>query len=82
MRRSLLVVALIVPLLQAAGPDAQAQNPETAKTEIRALIDQYTHSIDVADPELGAKFWLTTPDASFIHPLGEESGWNKIAADV
>jgi ketosteroid isomerase-like protein len=62
--------------------EARAQSPETARAEIRALIDQYTQSIDVADPEMGAKFWLTTPEASFIHPLGEESGWDQIAADV
>lgn len=82
MRFSLLAAVLIAPLSLAAGQGANAQNPETAKTEIRALIDRYTHSIDVADPELGATFWLTSADASFIHPLGEESGWDQIAADV
>lgn len=82
MRLTLLAAVLLAPVCLAAGQDARLQSPETAKTEIRALIDQYTHSIDVADPELGAKIWLTTAEASFIHPLGEESGWDQIAADV
>jgi len=26
--------------------------------------------------------WLTSPEASFIHPLGEDTGWDQIVADV
>ncbi len=81
MRLFLLAAMLAIPLCLAGQP-AQAQSPEPVRSQIRALIDQYTHSIDVADPELGAKIWLTTAEASFIHPLGEESGWDQIAADV
>jgi ketosteroid isomerase-like protein len=83
MRRSLWVAALLfstVPTVAAREP--KAQEATKAKGEIRALIEKYTQSIDAADPELGAQVWLTTPEASFIHPLGEESGWNEIAADV
>jgi ketosteroid isomerase-like protein len=65
-----------------AAQEPKAQDAAKAKGEIRALIGKYTQSIDAADPELGAQVWLTTPEASFIHPLGEESGWNDIAADV
>lgn len=82
MRLSVFAAILFAALCLAAGRDATTQNPETARTEIRALIDRYTQSIDAADPEMGARFWLTTPEASFIHPLGEESGWDQIAADV
>lgn len=65
-----------------AAQEPKAQDAAKAKGEIRALIGKYTQSIDAADPELGAQVWLATPEASFIHPLGEESGWNEIAADV
>jgi ketosteroid isomerase-like protein len=80
--RRLLAAVLLMPLSLAVGQDAKPADGDQARAQIRALIDQYTHSIDVADPELGAKIWLATPEASFIHPLGEESGWDQIAADV
>jgi hypothetical protein len=43
------------------------------------MVDTYMQSIDDADPKLGATVWLTTPDASFIDPLGHERGWDQIA---
>jgi ketosteroid isomerase-like protein len=52
------------------------------KAEIRRLIDTYMQSVDDADTRLGATVWLTTPDASFIEPLGHERGWDEIAAVV
>ena len=71
---------LFVSLGFASWQDAKPA--ESAGAQIRALIDEYTQSIDAADPEMGAKVWLTTAEATFIHPLGEESGWDQIAADV
>ena len=84
MRRKFLAAALLfVPLCVAAGGQAAAPaEPRQAQAEIRALIEAYTQSIDAADPLMGSKVWLTTPEASFIHPLGEESGWEQISADL
>ena len=81
MRRCLFLAALMIaPLSFAAGEDAKPDVSEQG--QIRALIDEYTQSIDAADTAMGAKVWLTTPEASFIHPLGEESGWDQVSADV
>jgi ketosteroid isomerase-like protein len=81
MRRYFVFFAvLFLPLGFAAGKGAKPA--DSAQGQIRALIDEYTQSIDAADTAMGAKCWLTTPEASFIHPLGEESGWDQIAADV
>lgn len=81
MRRCFVFFAvLFLPLGFAAGKDAKPA--DSARGQIRALIDQYTQSIDAADTAIGAQVWLTTPEASFIHPLGEQSGWDQIAADV
>jgi ketosteroid isomerase-like protein len=82
-RSRMAICALILGIL----PIAAAQDPAAGATSgdespIRHLIEIYMGSIDAADPELGAKVWLTTPDASFIHPLGEESGWDQISADI
>src|SRR6202035_3147960 len=82
MRLALSAAVLFASLGLAASQEVKPQSQETVRTQIRALIDGYTQSIDAADPEMGAKVWLTTAEASFIHPLGEESGWDQIAADV
>lgn len=49
---------------------------------IRSLIEQYVDSINGdtngTDLNLAEKIWLTSPDASFIHPRGHEIGWGQI----
>jgi len=82
-RRFLLFAAVFTaPLCLAAGQEGKSADPKEEQAEILALVQLYTQSIDDANPDEGAKVWLTTPDASFVHPLGEESGWDQIAADV
>lgn len=39
-------------------------------------------AVDDADPKLASTVFLTTQDASFISPVGEEHGWSQIADDV
>ncbi|WP_448044291.1 hypothetical protein [Bradyrhizobium liaoningense] len=41
-------------------------------------IDVYLQSIDAADADMATKVWSTTPQVSFIHPLGHERGWDQI----
>ncbi|UWZ86148.1 nuclear transport factor 2 family protein [Occallatibacter riparius] len=71
---SLLFVALSI----ATAQSAPATDQQSA-TQIRQLIDTYTQAVDAADPNLAAKVFLTTPDVSFINPVGHERGWNQIA---
>jgi len=61
---------------------AQASRDDEAKAQIRRDVDIYMQSVDDADPNLGATIWLTTPDATFIGPLGHERGWDAIASVV
>jgi Xaa-Pro aminopeptidase len=49
---------------------------------IRSLIEQYAKSVDAADTTLAAEVWLDSPDASFIHPLGHEHGFEQIKQNV
>jgi hypothetical protein len=86
-RKWILFTVLTAAGWMAAGLSLRAQTatpatPPDAKVEIRHLLDTYLQSVDEANATLGAKVWLTTPDATFIHPLGHEWGWNQIAADV
>jgi ketosteroid isomerase-like protein len=63
---------------QAAGTPSDA----TARAEIRHLMDVYMQAVDAADPNLAGTVFLTTPDASFINPVGHERGWDQIADEV
>ncbi|MHC5543606.1 YybH family protein [Singulisphaera rosea] len=58
------------------GPQATSTKDET--NAIRSLIAKYAKSIDDADTTLAAEIWSTSPDVSFIHPLGHERGWEEV----
>jgi uncharacterized protein (TIGR02246 family) len=73
----LLLVGSAMAPAQAAGADSRQ-----AATEIRRLIDTYMQAVDAADPSIAAKVFLTTPDVSFINPVGHERGWDQIADEV
>ena len=78
--RVCLVVAAAV-LVQAAGAQRDASDTN-AKATIRSLMNTYMQAVDAADPAIAAKVFLTTPDASFINPVGHERGWDQIANEV
>jgi ketosteroid isomerase-like protein len=76
---------LLAGLIAVIAVPAVAQNQSAdaaARAEIRRDLDTYMRSIDTADPKLAATIWLTTPDASFINPVGHERGWQQIADEV
>ena len=50
----------------------------TKQKEIEHLVSQYAKSIDEADIDLAATVWSTTDDVSFIHPKGDERGWEQV----
>lgn len=77
----MVLVVATVQLANAAGV-AQDANDAKAKAEIRGLIDTYMQAVDAADPAVAAKVFLTTPEVSFINPVGHERGWDQIADEV
>ena len=52
--------------------------PDNAEAAIRRLIERYARSVDDADTVLAAEIWATTRPVSFIHPRGQEHGWDDI----
>ena len=52
------------------------------EAEIRNIIRTYEKSVSAADTALAAQIWSTTADVSFIHPQGEEHGWEQIKSNV
>ena len=54
----------------------------TDEEAIRGLISRYAAAVDAADPAQASQIWSHAPEASFIHPLGEEHGLQQIEQDV
>jgi len=83
-----LVVCASIPCATQTGN--QLANPvvaadavgESAEVQIRHRIEDYARSIDNADTDLASRVWLNSPEASFIHPLGHEHGFEQIKQNV
>lgn len=70
---------LLASTLLAASFSALAQNSKDQdQAAIEQLVSQYRKSIDDLDMQLASQIWLTTADATFIHPRGHERGWEAI----
>ena len=84
------VVALIVVPGCAQDPTSASPQPsqETAQKStkedraIRHLIVEYAASVGAANTEQAAQIWSHSPEVSFIHPLGEEHGFDQIKENV
>lgn len=73
-------ILLAIPTLCIAQTPATLSND--AKAEIRQKIDTYLEAVNTADPQIAARVWLTTDEATFIHPVGEAHGWREISSQI
>jgi Xaa-Pro aminopeptidase len=64
------------------GKDSSISETSGASEEIKGLIAKYAESVDGADTDLASQVWWNSPEASFIHPLGHEHGFEQIKQDV
>ena len=62
--------------------DSQASDSSGTSEEIKSLISKYAKSIDAADTNLASQVWWDSSEASFIHPLGHEHGFEQIKENV
>lgn len=62
--------------------DSRAGESEGTSQEIKSLIAKYAKSVDEADTNLASQVWWDSPEASFIHPLGHEHGFEQIKQNV
>ena len=65
-----------------AGDDSNISDHGPVREEIESLIAKYRKSIDAADTNLASQIWWDSPEASFIHPLGHEHGFEQIKENV
>ena len=56
------------------------QHAATDAERIRKLIGEYAAAVDAASATAAAQVWDTSPDVSFIHPLGHAHGWGEVKA--
>jgi ketosteroid isomerase-like protein len=65
-----------------AGKDLNVGESSDASEEIKSLIAKYAKSVSDADTDLASQIWWNSPEASFIHPLGHEHGFEQIKENV
>ncbi|HKW63953.1 MAG TPA: aminopeptidase P N-terminal domain-containing protein [Candidatus Acidoferrum sp.] len=64
------------------GGDSNKSDNASSSEEIKSLVAKYAKSIDAADTNLASQIWWDSPEASFIHPLGHEHGFEQIKENV
>jgi Xaa-Pro aminopeptidase len=62
--------------------DSSPSERESSSEEIKSLIAKYAKSVEEADANLASQVWWDSPEASFIHPLGHEHGFEQIKQNV
>lgn len=65
-----------------AGSDLSSSEDRESAEEIKNLIAKYAKSVSDADADLASQIWWNSPEASFIHPLGQEHGFEQIKQNV
>src|SRR5215472_11672042 len=65
-----------------AGSDLSSSEGKESAEEIKNLIAKYAKSVSDADTDLASQIWWNSPEASFIHPLGHEQGFQQIKQNV
>ena len=72
------------PVHHGSPPSAEAdsRDGDRASEEIKDLIAKYAKSIGDADTDLASQIWWNSAEASFIHPLGHERGFEQIKENV
>jgi Xaa-Pro aminopeptidase len=64
------------------GADSNSSASKDAIEQIKNLIANYAQSVSDADTDLASRIWWNSPEASFIHPLGHEHGFEQIKEHV
>jgi len=65
-----------------AGTEPNSSDSKRTNEEINGLIAKYVKSVSDADTDLASQIWWNSPEASFIHPLGHEHGFEQIKENV
>lgn len=78
----LFLAAILMFVSNLTAKAQEKQNRANEQEAIRKVLENYRLSINRADTVLAATFWLTGPEATFIHPRGHEKGWEEIKSGI
>lgn len=74
-----MALALVVGVFSHWSVAAAGEASGKDVAELLAMVEKYCESVDRADDGAYAEaVWLTTPNATFIHPRGHERGWDEV----
>lgn len=74
-------LVLCFPLAFTASCGTRSDTAGDTKADenaIRQQVAKYTAALDAADTGIASQVWLTTPEASFISPMGHSHGWEEV----
>lgn len=75
------VVLLCVLSVFSVACGSRGESPGDTKADGDAVLQQvvkYTQALDAAATGIASQVWLTTPEASFISPMGHSHGWEEV----
>jgi ketosteroid isomerase-like protein len=81
-RYSLVGLLLCALLCISATAQSESVGQDITKRQIIVLIDKYAKSVSQADTNLASEIWSTNEEVSFIHPKGQEHGWEQVRTNV
>jgi len=73
-----ILLAAILCLMPAYAAAQADTGPGRDIAAVHHLIEQYAKAVDTVDLKLLSQIWSHSPEVSFIHPLGEEHGFDAI----
>jgi ketosteroid isomerase-like protein len=79
---------LVLGVIATGAALAQGTTPSVSNGRdtqaIKQLISNYAAALDAEpiDMNLLSTVWLNSPEATFIHPLGHEHGWDEIKRNL
>ncbi len=75
---AVLLCVLSVFSVACGGRGGSAGDAKADEDAIRRQVAKYTQALDAADTGIARQVWLTTPEASFISPMGHSHGWEEV----
>jgi len=77
-RIAVLLGVLSVFSVACGGRGESARDSRADEAAVRHQVAMYTRALDAADTGMASQVWLTTPEASFISPMGHAHGWEEV----
>ena len=75
---AVLICVLLMFSVACGGRRESARDAKADEVAVRQQVARYTQALDAADTAMASEVWLTTPEATFISPIGHSHGWEEV----